>query len=442
MRTSCLAGLAALIACTSAVAQPREYTITNIGRLTDDNILQVYDISDSGYLVGHGSSRAHPLIGTYAFRWRDSRMVATIPPPNQWLWPNSNARGVNDAGQVVGRFGDGTFWVDRGFSWDGGTATMLSGPFGPNVFPARINNSGEIVGQTSGPQAIYWNRNLEGVALEGFVDARDINDAGQIVVQNADDEHASLYDHGQVTHLGTLGGTRTSARAINAHGHITGHSMANNGVMRAFVWKRETGMVELLDMGFPDRTTEAYDINDDGFIVGAVSVASGLKPAIWSPDLVPHLLEDLVPRRWAHMSFPSAINSYGQIVGTGVIGDPNIPFAGYLLTPANLELSAPSPGFAGTMNSVTITNVAEGARVDLVASLEFGETDEGYRRIPGCGGIGVSMPSPHLVGSAIAGTEGATIRFFVPMRGAGRAVRVQAFDRTGCEVSNVVGHSF
>ncbi len=70
-------------------------------------------------------------------------------------------------------------------------------------------------------------------------DAKDINDAGQIVGYAKDAagrDRAFLWQSGAMTDLGTLSGTESWALAINNLGQVVGEATNAAGRSRAFLW--------------------------------------------------------------------------------------------------------------------------------------------------------------------------------------------------------------
>jgi chitinase len=76
--------------------------------------------------------------------------------------------------------------------------------------------------------------------------------------------HASLWAHGNLVDLGTLGGDESYASGINDRGQVIGASWTKTGATHAFVW--ENGA--MTDLGHGGNTSEAFAINTKGQIVG------------------------------------------------------------------------------------------------------------------------------------------------------------------------------
>jgi probable HAF family extracellular repeat protein len=100
--------------------------------------------------------------------------------------------------------------------------------------------------------------------------ARAINRRGQ-VVGDADEPgdralHAFLYERGRMADLGTLGGTTSHARGINDMGQVVGDAdTAGNAAHHAFV-SVEGGMKDIGSLG--GRNSFASAINNRGQVVG------------------------------------------------------------------------------------------------------------------------------------------------------------------------------
>jgi probable HAF family extracellular repeat protein len=77
-----------------------------------------------------------------------------------------------------------------------------------------------------------------------------------------------------VTDLGTLGGTRSYAAAINTRGDVVGWStLAGDTAVHAFLYESRRGRMIDLDPRGAAASSRAWGINDRGRIAGAISAA-------------------------------------------------------------------------------------------------------------------------------------------------------------------------
>ena len=149
----------------------------------------------------------------------------------------SEAFAINDAGQVAGNATDSSTLFHRCFFYDGGKVTDLGTPKGTNSFVSGINNSGQVIMTVSGAvsHAFVWSIGT------GLID------------------------------LGALSGVNASqGLGINNHGQVVGLSYTLQYGETAFIWTRNSGMVDLNTL-ISDPTwhlSRAWAINDNGVIAG------------------------------------------------------------------------------------------------------------------------------------------------------------------------------
>ncbi|HXO84957.1 MAG TPA: hypothetical protein VN803_05465 [Gemmatimonadales bacterium] len=189
----------------------------------------------------------------------------------------SRAIDLNERGQVVGESETSSGEV-HAFLWDKGTMSDI-GAF----LPAAINNGGQIVGKR-GNQAVFWER---GVITElgtlggasstpllacpsgspGFCflpTPRTLNESGAVTGTSTTatgESHAFFWRNGEMTDLGTLGGTLSGAAAIEDGGQVLGGSTTADGEGHTVVW--HNGKVKDLGTGFAPA-----DFNHAGLIAG------------------------------------------------------------------------------------------------------------------------------------------------------------------------------
>jgi uncharacterized membrane protein len=169
--------------------------------------------------------------------------------------------GINAQGQIVGMVGS------HGFLLDHGTFTLIDVPGASETQARGINDKGQIVGlyfdgQSGGPgrhgflldHGIFTTIDMPG-STTGLLDG--INDKGQIV--GSFSGGVFLLDHGHFTNVPTL----IDAFAINARGEIVGDAVQGGSCVL------DNGAVNIIDVpGSVANTTRALRINNRGQVVG------------------------------------------------------------------------------------------------------------------------------------------------------------------------------
>ncbi len=112
-----------------------------------------------------------------------------------------------------------------------------------------------------------------------------------------------------ITDLGTLGGTRSSAEAVNSLGHVVGRSYTSTGSNHAFLWA-DGVMTDLGTLG--GMNCAALAISDAGEVIGWSFTDTGVTRAF--------LYSEGSMRGIYGMSVARDINDAGQIVGMGSSG--------------------------------------------------------------------------------------------------------------------------
>ena len=224
---------------------------------------------------------------------------------------------------------------------DGYSVTLLNGPSGQSVYATGINNNGDVIGDTSGGQAVLWKAGsttpivLGGLWNGGSTFATSINNNGQIVGYSAINNHmyeAILWQLGSTTpiDLGTLqaplggGGFATS---INDSGQVVGYAQNTSSyITDAVSW--QVGMPTVTDLGTltpsnSNSSSQANGINASGQVVGqSTSLLGGEHAALWEPSsTTPIDLGGLGTVNGS--SIAKAINASGEIIGYGNSGNLN-----------------------------------------------------------------------------------------------------------------------
>jgi probable HAF family extracellular repeat protein len=249
-------------------------TMTDLGTLGGSHS-EAQDVSDGNLIVGE-SSTADPEVTERAFLWHDGSM-ADLDDPNgkAFCRADTHANAVNGNGLIVGYINDSECFLLPAL-WENGTAT----PFQGIGVASDINDEGQVVG---------WA------------------ETGGFNVH----EHGFLWQHGtsQGQDLGTLGGNRSVANAINESGQVVGSAQIPNGITHAFRWQNGS-MIDLGVLG--GNFSSAADINDDGLVVGVTTTATGQTHAFWWQNGVMSDLGTL----GGDTTRVAAVNNSGQVVGS------------------------------------------------------------------------------------------------------------------------------
>jgi probable HAF family extracellular repeat protein len=224
-------------------------TYTDLGTLGGANS-GAYDINQNGVITGISMPTGGGILGLHAFIYENSTMtdLGTVSSPTGY----SRGHGINDAGEIVGRaslvdFGGSekqlAYWTDP--------STLNSMPVtGSYSTGQQINNNGIIVGN-------------------GRPVAGDNTQFGMVWDEN-----------GLLTVLDTLGGNSSRAWSVNDAGIIVGWAKNASGAKRAIVsYDGGETIIDLNDLvGTLDgwaSLDEAYDINENGQIVGYGTLSTG-----------------------------------------------------------------------------------------------------------------------------------------------------------------------
>jgi len=205
--------------------------------------------------------------------------VIVLPPELSDPWVEA----INDLGQVVGQTWSES--VAKAFMWSAdGAIVFLPAPDDCSACPWAINNASQVVGQWRDPndvtRACLWTQDNERIDLvipdSSASSARDINKSGHIV---------GLYQPGPVinpmslpsnsfywdTETGFVDiaapkGAYIYAEQINESDQVVGNLNFLDGNHHAFLWQKETGVIDLHDKLPECDISYGMTINSDGWI--------------------------------------------------------------------------------------------------------------------------------------------------------------------------------
>lgn len=230
----------------------------------------------------------------------------TLPVPHD----HATARGINDAGQVVGT---GVFeepWSEQSaFIYQNGQLTQLGRDVGLengdyySLSADGINEAGQVIVNANGVDRhsyVWQNGGYTRIAAperHGQVLSRSINDQGQVVGQlvwydspTGYLDQAFVYDSVKGLQILPTGGTGSEAVGINNQGDIIGHLIHDKATMDQAPFLYHDGQLTLLqDLVGPGdvRLLQVSGINDLGQIVGLGLGAEGLVGVLLTPTAVP-----------------------------------------------------------------------------------------------------------------------------------------------------------
>jgi probable HAF family extracellular repeat protein len=216
----------------------------------------------SNYWVDVVFTPANPVTVVKSFVYNEHR--GTVKTFSAGV--NTYATSINNHGQIVGYFDQGSTTLPHAFLRQPDAAVIDLGTFGGvEAVATAINNRGQIAGWFFGTDGRYHAfltspggyaaQDLGSLGANTNTYAYAVNDLGDIVgssgvLDNAgiEQSHAFLYTGGQMHDLGTLGGAFSYAYGINDFGQIVGWSeLADGNGQHAFVYLKGQ-MLDLNDL--------------------------------------------------------------------------------------------------------------------------------------------------------------------------------------------------
>jgi PKD repeat protein len=291
------------------------YSFTTIG---DVNLaLNGLDIDDTGnFIVGNADMDIDDILGyeKQPAYWENGVLHLMYSGKGM----HNRSTSTNNAGQATGQI-----WIDSGtpwpiyhpFLWDNGSFTdLLEGQNNESRFADGINNLCQIVGDNY----LWDNGTWTQIIDDEYAHCYAINDLTQVVGVTGGSGWAFLWENGSTNILPVPSGARDSeVWDISNIGWIAGSIMGVDYYEKAYRWKTTGEFIEL--GGLPGKTSHyARAVNNCGQIVGnsITSTLSGGNAWLWENGGPPKDLNKLVlPNIGWHISYPTAINDKGQILG-------------------------------------------------------------------------------------------------------------------------------
>lgn len=271
-------GILAAILSTSANA---DWTFTD---LHSSSVGQsaAFAINNLNQIVGYQPDILGSRATLNAALWENGSTTYVVPPIKDL---SSIALDINDNGQIVVFQEERLIVGSRNLLVENGASKLLQIPEGSNkrLATMEINNNGEVIAnsfryrETLG-DSVFWNANGDPVQLENAVNG--FNDNNQMVGQGIYNGkvHATLYENGNITDLGTgfSWATRAIGIDINNAGQIIATAFGATTGRRSFLIEEDGTVRSLKSAG---DQSEAIAINEHGIVAGM----QYLKPTTDSP---------------------------------------------------------------------------------------------------------------------------------------------------------------
>ena len=303
-----------------------------------DNYSQVYSgINNSGDVVGQSDTASG---NTHAFYYDGYNMTDIKPSGGSYI----SARGINDAGQIVG--------IEEGYAflYDPISSTPWSVLTSAEGSAHAINKSGNVVGR-DGSKAFFYDGTMHDIGDLGGGSslAYDVNDSNVVVGYSSTGSatHAFLYNANAAApvmiDIGSSLGNYNQANSINNDGYVVGDyiTTAFSNMAALYDGSEWTSLGALSDLGgglSAYTNSSARGINDNEYVVGfSYDTSLNRLATLWYGGSI-YNLNDLIVG-WVGLEalglaeIPSItlieawdINSSGQIAANAFIGDNHYAF--------------------------------------------------------------------------------------------------------------------
>ena len=276
----------------SATYYVESVTATDLGTLGGDQA-SATDINNRGTIIGFAKNASMKRL---AVRWHAGIILELGTPASSAF---SYAEGINDAGEIVGRFGDPGEFEFRPFYWTLGTGMV---EMDRSLFPGdpldplyigkafAINKAGMIAGvvekdftpftepcRKSLP--VVWDNAYAAPEIvhcaedvDSYNQAWDINNSGWIVGSEGDGSgptNGYVWKAGVTTHIpNPVFGSELDAYGINEAGVVVGSAMILGVTQRAILWDGASATSSWLPVLAGGSTSHATEINDQNFVSG------------------------------------------------------------------------------------------------------------------------------------------------------------------------------
>ena len=267
-------------------------TATDLGTLGGDQAYAA-DINNRGTIVGFAKNASMKRL---AVRWHAGIILELGTPASSAF---SYADGINDLGEIVGKFGDPSEFEYRPFYWTLGTGMV---EMDRSLFPGdpldplyvgmahAINDSGVIVGAINKDFTTFdepcrkslpvvWKSAYDAPKIvhctediTSYNHASDINNSGWIVGGEGDGSgptYGFVWKSGVTTHVpNPFLGNQVDASGINEAGVIVGTAKVLGVDPRAILWDGVSATSSWLPVLAGGSVSYATEINDQNFVSG------------------------------------------------------------------------------------------------------------------------------------------------------------------------------